>query len=342
MSNSSTPRRGGPPPIVFIVLLLGLIGAGYWFFVRRPQSSPVGQTPTATTEPAPQATTPPTTPTPSPAAPTSAPPPAATPAPPTPAPPADPPAEVSFTLLDSVPAGTTVSIDGSTSMVLINESLKAGFLAKYPDATVNTAAVGSDNGIQALLSGDIDIAAVSRSLTPQEQAQGLVAVTVASDQIAIVVGANNPYRRGLSSAQVAQIFLGQVTDWATFGAPPAPIQVINRPAVSGTSQTFQDLVLQGQPFGTGPNITTLARDATTPMLQALGTDGIGYATYTQVANQQTVRVVAIEGLTPEAPTYPFRRPLFYVYRDGNAPAVQSFLGYATSPEGQQAIAAAGL
>ena len=66
------------------------------------------------------------------------------------------------------------------------------------------------------------------------------------------------------------------------------------------------------------------RDATTPMLQQLGTDGIGYATFEQVADQQTVRVIPLDGLTPEAPTYPFKRSLYYVYRDANNPAVQAF------------------
>lgn len=225
-------------------------------------------------------------------------------------------------------------------MVMINQALKAGFEGQYPGTTVTTAAVGSDNGIQALLSGDIDVAAVSRQLTPQEQSQGLVAVPVAADQIAIVVGADNPFRRGLSTAQVAEIFQGKITNWSTLGAPSAPIQVINRPAVSGTSDAFKELVLKGGDFGTSPNITTLDRDATTPMLRALGKDGIGYATYAQVANQQTVRVVPVDGTTPESPTYPFKRSLYYVYRDANNPAVQAFLGYATSPQGQQAIATA--
>jgi phosphate transport system substrate-binding protein len=76
------------------------------------------------------------------------------------------------------------------------------------------------------------------------------------------------------------------------------------------------------------------------MLQQLGTDGIGYATFEQVADQQTVRVVPIDGLTPEAPTYPFKRSLYYVYRDANSPAVQAFLGYALSPQGQQATVTA--
>ena len=50
----------------------------------------------------------------------------------------------------SVPAGTTISIDGATSMVLLNGALKAGFLNAYPGTVVKTAATGSDNGIEAL------------------------------------------------------------------------------------------------------------------------------------------------------------------------------------------------
>ena len=73
----------------------------------------------------------------------------------------------------SVPAGTTISIDGSTSMVLINEALKTSFLNTYPGTVVNTAATGSDNGIQALLAGRVNLAAISRPLTAAEQSQGL-------------------------------------------------------------------------------------------------------------------------------------------------------------------------
>jgi phosphate transport system substrate-binding protein len=247
----------------------------------------------------------------------------------------------SFALLPSVPAGTAVDIDGSTSMAHINAALKAGFEQQYPGSAVNLAAAGSENGIQALLVGAVDVAASSRPLTAQEQSQGLIAVPVTTDRMALVVGKDNPYQRGLSTAQAAQIFQGQLTSWATLGGGDAPIRVINRPSVSGTHASFKELVLGGGEFGTSPNITTLDRDATTPMLQQLGTDGIGYATYSQVADQQTVRVVPIDGLTPEAPNYPFQRQLYYVYRDANDPVVQAFLGYALSPQGQQAIAAAG-
>ncbi|MBE9137562.1 phosphate ABC transporter substrate-binding protein [Nodosilinea sp. LEGE 07088] len=304
-NDNSSVKRSGPPPIVFILLLLGLLGGAYWFFLRKPKPASVATPPAIE------------------------------------APQADTTAPASFALQPSVVAGTAVNIDGSTSMVQINAALEAAFEQQYPGTVVNIAAAGSSNGINALLEGAIDVAASSRPLTADEQAKGLVAVPVTSDRMALVVGNDNPYKRGLSKDQAAQIFQGQLDNWATLGGPNATIRVINRPSVSGTHVAFKELVLNGGEFGTTPNITTLARDATTPMLRELGADGIGYATYSQVADQQTVRVLAIDGVTPESSGYPFQRELYYVYRDANSPAVQAFLGYALSSQGQQAIATAG-
>ena len=240
----------------------------------------------------------------------------------------------------TVPRGTIVRIDGSTSMVQINQALKTTFEQQFPDTTVNTKAGGSDKGTQDLLAGNVDVAALSRPLTFQEQNQGLVAVPITEDAIAIVVGDKNPFRKGLTRAQVERIFQGQVTNWSEVGGQPGAIRVINRPTISGTHQAFKELVLKGGNFGTTPNITTLERDATTPLLQALNTDGIGYATYTQVVNQRTVRTVAIDGLTPEAANYPYQRTLFYVYKQPASPQVQAFLGYVSSEKGKSAIRSA--
>lgn len=240
----------------------------------------------------------------------------------------------------TVPSGTTVTIEGSTSMVQINQALKSSFERQFPGTTVNTKAGGSDKGIQDLIRGNVDVAAISRPLTFQETSQGLVAIPVTKDAIAIVVGDKNPFRRGLSQDQVKGIFQGQITDWSKVGGTAGTLRVINRPPNSGTHQTIQEFVLQGQNFGTTPNITTLSQDATTPLLRALGTSGIGYATYSQVANQQTVRAVAVDGLTPEASNYPYQRTLYYVYKQPASPQVQAFLGYVKSDKGKDAIATA--
>ncbi|MBF2065146.1 MAG: phosphate ABC transporter substrate-binding protein [Calothrix sp. C42_A2020_038] len=306
-------QRSGPPPIVFIVLALALLGGGYWFFSKRNQepANNVTNIPTNNTQTDNQNSTQTGTNI------------TITPV---------------FPLPASLPAGTSIRINGSTSMVNINESLKQGFQKQFPGASVITNATGSDKGLQDLIAGRVDIAAVSRPLTSQEQAQGLTAVPITNDAIAVVVGKSNPFSGGLTIAQVADIFQGKVNNWSAVGGAAGTIRVINRPAISGTNKSFQELVLKGADFGTTPNITTLQRDATTPLLQALGTDGIGYATYVQVAQQQTVRVVPIDGLTPDSSSYPYQRTLFYIYKNPASPAVQAYLGYATSTSGQQILA----
>ena len=236
-----------------------------------------------------------------------------------------------------VAQGTQIKIDGSTSMVGINQALKNNFEQKFPGTSIQTDAKGTDKGILGILTGAIDVAGISRPLTAQEQAQGLAAIPIAKDAIAIVVGQENPFRKGLTQEQIKDIFQGKITNWSHVGGKDAPIKVVNRPAISGTYQTFQALVLGGENFGNTPNFTNLERDATTPLLQALGKNGIGYATYGQIINQQTVRAIAVEGLTPEASNYPYVRTLYYAYKNPLTPSVKDFLGYATSPTGQDAV-----
>ncbi|MFN5514731.1 MAG: phosphate ABC transporter substrate-binding protein [Cyanobacteriota bacterium] len=252
-------------------------------------------------------------------------------------PPPSPASAMAFAKPEQVPAGTVVRIDGSTSMVNINEALKKAFTAAFPGAQVQTQANGSDKGILALLTGQIELTASSRPLNPQEQAQGLTAVPVARDQIAIVVGLDNPFQGNLSVQQVRDIFQGKITNWSQVGGPAAPIQVINRPPISGTYQMFQSLVLEGAAFGQGPNFTNLERDATTPLLRALGKQGIGYATYIQTAQQKTVRVLPIDNTRPGDPTYPLQRELFYIYKAPPTEPAKAFLGFTISPEGQAAL-----
>jgi len=253
-------------------------------------------------------------------------------------PPNQPQASNTFTEPKQVAAGTTIKIDGSTSMVNINEALKTTFQQTYPGTVVETDAQGSDRGIVNLILGKIDLSASSRPLTPEEQGQGLAAVPIANDAIAVIVGEANPFQKSLSLPQLQDIFSGQMNNWSQVGGPNQPIQVINRPSESGTRQIFQSLVLQDRAFGQGNNFQTLDRDATTPIIRALGSNGISYATYVQVENQQTARIVPIDGTLPTEQTYPLRRQLYYVYKTPPSPSIEAFLGFATSPKGQLAIA----
>jgi len=294
------------PLILAFLITAGILGAGFWWFARKGGLDLGGNNNSAPSAPpnSPSVSSSPST---------------------------------TFPPPTSVAAGTTIRIEGSTSMVQINQALKNRFEQQFSGTVVRAQARGTNKGIEAIAAGNADIAAISRPLTPQEQAQGLAAVTVSQDAIALVVGRDNPFRTGLTRQQVAEIFTGKIADWAVVGGQPEPIRVLNRPPESGTRQAFQEIVLQGKAFGSAANIITWPKDETTAVLRELKANGIGYATFAQVATQQTVRTVPIEGLTPEAASYPYQRLLSYAYQEPASPQVQAFLGFVSSPQGQEAI-----
>jgi phosphate transport system substrate-binding protein len=156
-----------------------------------------------------------------------------------------------------------------------------------------------------LATGKIDISGIYRELTATETAQGLISIPVNQDKIAIVVSNSNDLLTGLTFDQVTKIFTGEITNWSKVGSKNLVIRPILRPSNSGTHQSFQEIGLQGKKFGAGRSFNVLERDATTPLLQALGDDVIGYATCRSIA-------LSIDGTTPKDANYPYKRTLVYV------------------------------
>ncbi|UBF25434.1 substrate-binding domain-containing protein [Kovacikia minuta CCNUW1] len=226
-----------PSPIPYIVGTIALLAGGYWWFYLQPSASNLPNQASGFTNSPPSSSAP-----------------------------------AAFVAPKSVAGGTQIRVDGSTSMVTVNQNLKRAFETRFPGTQVIVKANGSNRGIQDLRAGRVDIAAISRPLTTPEMSQGLRSVPVASDAIALVVGVNNPFKGGLTAQQVEAIFQGNLTDWAEVGGKGGTIQVINRPEVSGTHQAFKDRVLKNSNFGTTANIKTLPQDATTPLLRALSQD----------------------------------------------------------------------
>lgn len=244
-----------------------------------------------------------------------------------------------------VPSGTTVKIDGSSSMSATNQELKQRFEQQSPSTEVKVEYQGTDAALQSVLDGQTDLAAVGRTLTAKEKAQDLIVVPQTRRKIAIVVGSENPFTGNLTFEQFAKIFRGEITNWSEVGGPPGAIQLIDRPETSDTRQAFQNYpVFKKAPFKAAASAVKLPQDDSQAMIEKLGTRGIGYAIADQVTSKSGVRIVPMHKTLPTDPRYPFSQPLAYVYKgpDPN-PAVRAFLGYAaapTSPSPAPAAAAA--
>jgi phosphate transport system substrate-binding protein len=307
-----------------LIVSLGLAGGGFWFLFMR-SDSPITAPGTSTSSPEPGS---------APTAPGSA----------------DNPLAAIAT---NQPNQPVVPMDGSVTMVRLVKQLQNAFAQKNPNIATTYGIPdgrpnGSNKGLQALRNGQVVIAATSRPLKSEDVTAGLVAVPIARDSLAIVVGQGNSFSGSLTVDQLRGIFTGKITNWNQVGGENRPIRVWNRANASGTQDLFKDVVLEGQDFPPdNANFRTWPRDETTPIFQRLGSDGISYTTVFQAVGQRTIKILPIDGISPTDRQsiidgrYPLTRFLFLATRRDIFPNAKAFIEFALSDEGQQVVERAG-
>ncbi|MEM6598415.1 MAG: substrate-binding domain-containing protein [Cyanobacteria bacterium P01_C01_bin.69] len=244
-----------------------------------------------------------------------------------------------FPVPDSVDDNTEVAISSSSdNMNAISNALKAGFEGAYDSSKVSVETKDANAAIQDVLNGNADLAAISRPLTADEKAKGLIAVPVRREKIAIVVGKDNPFAESLTGSQFAQIFRGEIKDWSEVGGTAGPIKLVDRPATSETRLALSPYpVFTTAPFNAAAGATTVDADTTEAVAKALGTDGISYILVGELDGQPDVKALQLHKTPPTDPRYPFSQPYAFVYAGGASSEVSSFLGYATGNPGQAVI-----
>ena len=246
-----------------------------------------------------------------------------------------------FDLRESVAPGTSVSIDGSSSMAGINQSLAERFEQRYPNTDVVHDVSDDAQALRALGGGNIDLAALGRALSDDELDTNLTSIPVTREKIAIIVGRDNPFRGDLTFDDFAAIFRGEISNWSQVGGPNLPIRFVDRPAESDTRRALADYeIFSDQPFETGDNAVQVDTDDTAAVVRELGNDGISYAIASEVLEQDAVRPVSLDTTLPDDDRYPYSQPRNYIYQGEPSEPVEAFLGFATSEEGQAAIAEA--
>lgn len=113
------------------------------------------------------------------------------------------------------PSGS-VTISGSTSVSPLMEKLKEAYGAVNPNVSIELQTSDSTTGMTNTINGMCDIGMASRELKQEELDQGLVNTVIATDGIAIIVNNDSPIEE-LTSEQVRDIYLGNITDWSELG-----------------------------------------------------------------------------------------------------------------------------
>jgi len=247
---------------------------------------------------------------------------------------------------------TYIQNKGSDTLVNLALAWAEEYQRIHPDVEISVTGGGSGTGFTALINGTIDIANASRQIKPEEieqaQANGFepVEFVVANDAIAVIVNRNNPIEE-LTLDQVAQIYKGEVNNWNELGGEDRPIVRLSRETNSGTHIYFLEEVIR---LGSKEDKSIFSAD--TLLLpssegiisevrdnpNAIGYDGLGYVT----ADVKTVALAKQTGgdyILPTVKTvldltYPISRSLFIYTRGNPTGAIQDYLTWILSSEGQ--------
>lgn len=220
--------------------------------------------------------------------------------------------------------------------------------------SIDIAAHGSSTGFVALKDGLADVAASSRPIKNNEAIE-LAALgdlrshkaeqVIAIDGVAVILHPGNPLRE-LSTAQLANIFSGEVRDWEQLGGQAGAIHLYARDQQSGTYDTFNELVLAKA----GKTLSKEARrlESSEALSDQVSQDrqGIGFIGLPYIRQAKAVAIIDGES-KPMLPTvsliatedYPLSRRLyFYLPPDSRQRWAKALVRFAQSPQGQSIVA----
>ena len=106
-----------------------------------------------------------------------------------------------------------IVVAGSSSVTPVMEKLKEAYEALNPNVEIELQQSDSSSGMTATMDGVCDIGMASRALKDSELEAGLVSITIAMDGIAVIVSPENPVE-GLTTEQVRDIYMGEITEWS--------------------------------------------------------------------------------------------------------------------------------
>lgn len=238
----------------------------------------------------------------------------------------------------------TVALNGSTSMEKLVNGLKEGIVETYPNLQLEPQFTGSSAGIEAVTNGTADIGDVSRALTDEEKAGGLVENIVALDGIAVVTDTANT-ATNLTTQQLKDIYTGKITNWSEVGGADQNIVVIGRESGSGTRDAFEEIL----DIADQCQLAQTLNETGAVAAAVQSTPGaIGYISLDALNDK--VKALQLDGVAPSEETvkdgsYTLQRPFVMATKgeiNEQSAQVQAVFEFINSDAGQEVISSVGL
>jgi phosphate transport system substrate-binding protein len=261
-----------------------------------------------------------------------------------------------LTLCGASAVAAEFTIIGSRTMHALNKELADRFRQTHSGTPFRVSDAGTGKGIDALIAGKADVAAVTRPLRPEEKKEFSVrhrhepfVFPIAVEGIVVYVHPRNRVD-SLSVDQLARVFSGEITNWKELGGADLPIHVYSFDKSTGRYWYVLESILGKRTFVAGTRYTG-SSDAVSSaaalaaqqeqMLQLISADpaGIGYGDFTRARVVKFARISTNggRGYLPapdelQRGTYPLSRTLMYVLRSEPEGTLAEFVRWSREQE----------
>ena len=234
-----------------------------------------------------------------------------------------------------------LSVVGTGDGIDLLRALGAAYTADHPDTNVIVPpSIGSGGGVAAVGSNKEVLARIARPLSDSEKEAGLIATPVFRLPSAFFVHRSAGVS-SLTTAQLADIYSGKITNWRDVGGSDLRIKVVRREDQDSTLLVLR----QSMPGWKDLVITEKSKMAVTTQ-ECIDTvkevqGAIGFGPFTK-ALEMELAVLKIDGHYPTERAYPSAVTLLFVHKESTVtPDAKRFIGYVKAAKAKTVLTSMG-
>jgi phosphate transport system substrate-binding protein len=230
---------------------------------------------------------------------------------------------------------------GPGAVTQMLQRIGAAFTQHEPGTTLMVLPnLGSAGAIAGVADGLLDFAVSGRPLN-SEEAKSLTAIVLASTPFGLASSQPNP--GNIKSADIAAFFQNVRSVWPD--GTPVRVVLRSRTEVDAIllANTFPNMAAVIEQLRGHTEIPVVATDQENVLLAEKMTGSLTAVTLTQVVTEKSrLHFVAIDGVDPtlenfERGAYPYRKDFYFVFARSQKNAVERFIAFLRSAEGEQLL-----
>ncbi|WOD39090.1 PstS family phosphate ABC transporter substrate-binding protein [Nodosilinea sp. E11] len=252
-------------------------------------------------------------------------------------------------------SGSTIVVDGSSTVFPISEVMAEEFMAQSRGTQVTVGVSGTGGGFRKFCNDELDVTGASRPIKSAEveacKAAGVeyMEVPIAFDALTVVINPRNTWAANLTVEQLKKIWEpaaeGRITRWNQVDPswPNQPINLFGPGTDSGTFDYFTEVIV-GEAASSRADFTASEDDNILVLGVSRDVNALGYFGYAYYEeNRDTLKAAAVNGVLPSDETLldgtyaPLSRPIFFYVKKSsfeNKPQVRAFVEFMLENAGE--------